>query len=70
MRMTAEEFVRLSEALTDEDVNMGAVMMAGVVGIRASKQHNGALEDLCIQFIAHMHELVGTPAPPRKTRVQ
>jgi hypothetical protein len=68
--MTAEEFVRLSDALTDEDVNMGAVMMAGVVGIRASKRHDDALEDLCIAFITQMHTLTGTPAPPRKKRVQ
>jgi hypothetical protein len=63
----ASKFTKLLTSLNatdDETVWFTAVMAVGVAGLRSAALKNNRIELACHEFVAKMHELVGTPPPP------
>ena len=54
--------------LDDEDLWLSTVYAVGCCGGLAAGRKNFAVEKACVDFIAAMHEAVGTPGPPKPVK--
>lgn len=68
--ITGLDFVRMFANEPDDHIWFIAGACVGLAGARASMRDRPDVERACIDFLQKMHELVGTPPPPRQKGVQ